>query len=228
MDWESFFTVVFIAVVAIGYLLLRYNRLHDEQVRKIIDQRVGNVKAQEAAAASAQPSSDQASSPAPVAKVQDNQKVSEERTVMDMWIKFLHDHNCDVHFDPNSDKTLWFSYQSGTFSLFISTRYLFNLVYPHIYVVSADDYEAISRVRRAINTLNMDSQSTMFYTFDAENKNMSVHMHHAGIIVPETRDFNGIMESMLYECFSVRWNFEQELRRLAASDAEENTSKKNK
>ena len=228
MDWESLFIVVFLAVVAIGYLLLRYNRLHDEQVRTIIDQRVGEGKAQEAAPASAQPSPKQASSPAPVAKVQDNKKASEERSVMDMWLVFLHDHNCDVHFDPNSDKTLWFTYRGGTFSLFISTKYLFNLVYPHIYVVPADDYEAISRVRRAINTLNMDSQSTMFYTFDAENKNMSVHMHHAGIIVPETRDFNGIMESMLYDCFNVRMNFERELLRLAVSDAEENTSKESK
>lgn len=89
-----------------------------------------------------------------------------KKTAMDLCLEFLHKYNCDVSFDEEDDSIIDFNFQGGFFRIEVWNDNVVNILYPDIYRVTLDDYDEISRVRKAINEFNSYQFGTMFYTIN--------------------------------------------------------------
>lgn len=256
MDGSLYF-VAFCVVAAVGYYAIRYNRRHAREVQDLLDSHANDDGTQDAAtsdprsasshtasSSSAQPvqASSQAASSSAQATQEDSQaassasaqnvheapKTSEERTVMDMWLRFLHDHNCDVQFDQDDNNVFWFSYQGIHFRVVVSNRTYFDLACPYIHSIAMDDYDGISCVRKVINEANACTAFTYFYVFDEQRSSVDVHMRRGCLVPQETRDADSLLSQLLNACFDARLQFYRVIWRMQAEEAQKSTASNTK
>lgn len=90
---------------------------------------------------------------------------------------------------------------------------------PDIYRVTLDDYDEISRVRKAINEFNSYQFGTMFYTINKETNSLRVHSRHIcnfpGIGVEQS---NIMLYSTLSAFFESRFRFFHFLNRVTEEE----------
>ncbi len=59
--------------------------------------------------------------------------------------------------------------------------------------VSTDDLTALSLMRRAINTCNMNDRATLFYTIDEENHTMGIHSQMEIVFTKEIPELTSLL-----------------------------------
>lgn len=138
---------------------------------------------------------------------------------MDLCLEFLHKYNCDVSFDEEDDSIIDFNFQGGFFRIEVWNDNVVNILYPDIYRVTLDDYDEISRVRKAINEFNSYQFGTMFYTINKETNSLRVHSRHIcnfpGIGVEQS---NIMLYSTLSAFFESRFRFFHFLNRVTEEE----------
>ena len=146
----------------------------------------------------------------------DNTKKSDEKgdetaqnkTAMDLCLEFLHKYNCDVCFDEEDDSIIDFSFQGGYFRIDVWNNNVVNILFPDIYRVTLDDYDEISRARKAINEINAYQFGTMFYTIDKATNSLRVHSRHVcSFFGIEVEQSNTLLHSTLSAFFESRLRF---------------------
>ena len=142
-----------------------------------------------------------------------------KKTAMDLCLEFLHKYNCDVSFDEEDDSIIDFNFQGGFFRIEVWNDNVVNILYPDIYRVTLDDYDEISRVRKAINEFNSYQFGTMFYTINKETNSLRVHSRHIcnfpGIGVEQS---NIMLYSTLSAFFESRFRFFHFLNRATEEE----------
>ena len=151
------------------------------------------------------------------AKVENGRKSNEPKE--DKYEQALHKYNCDVSFDEEDDSIIDFNFQGGFFRIEVWNDNVVNILYPDIYRVTLDDYDEISRVRKAINEFNSYQFGTMFYTINKETNSLRVHSRHIcnfpGIGVEQS---NIMLYSTLSAFFESRFRFFHFLNRVTEEE----------
>ena len=121
--------------------------------------------------------------------------------------------------EKEDDSIIDFNFQGGFFRIEVWNDNVVNILYPDIYRVTLDDYDEISRVRKAINEFNSYQFGTMFYTINKETNSLRVHSRHIcnfpGIGVEQS---NTMLYSTLSAFFESRFRFFHFLNRVTEEE----------
>ena len=84
--------------------------------------------------------------------------------------------------------------------------------------VDLDDLDDICHIRKAINTININSFLTMVYSIDQEGQRFAVHTKRQCLLVPQIPNIENYLAAMLAGFFDVQRSFREELDRLRRED----------
>ncbi len=131
-----------------------------------------------------------------------------ERTAMEMCLEFLHEYNCDVKFSESDENLCLVRFQGGDFYINVWNDRVIQVDYPEFHSTPLDDYDEISRIRKAINRVNIHDFFTLYYFIDEERQFLSVSAKKACFLPPEMKNTNNYLYSILTGCFEVARRFE--------------------
>ena len=98
------------------------------------------------------------------ADMQQEEKQEEPPHTRDLCIELLKQLNCEVFVSEEEENRLDFKYQGEIFVIYATNESFFIDIWdPRWYIVSLDDLEQMSNVRKAINTINNYSGTTIVY-----------------------------------------------------------------
>ena len=80
--------------------------------------------------------------------------------------------------------------------------------------VDLEDLDEVSRVRKAINIININSSLTMVYSIDQEHQRFVVHTKRQCLMIPEIPNIENYLASMLTGFFEVQRAFKEEMDKL--------------
>lgn len=137
----------------------------------------------------------------------------------DLCVEILRKLNCEVQFDEENENTLLFSYQGEDFRI-DTWNNCFTIVIWDVWwgTVDLDDLDDVSRIRKAINTMNINYSLTMVYSIDQENQRFAVHTKRPCLLIPEIPDIEHYLAAMLAGFFEIQRNFKDELDTLRRED----------
>ena len=148
------------------------------------------------------------------------QENAEERTAMTACLEFLHEYNCDVNFSQTDDTMCLVRFQGGTFYINVWNDHVAEVTFPNFHSVPLDDYDEISRVRKAINRVNAHDFFTLFYYIDEEQKQLSVYAKRACFLPSDMKHTSQYLFSVLSGCFEVARRFEDTLEAIKQEELE--------
>lgn len=148
-------------------------------------------------------------------------ETAKERTAWEMCLEFLHKHNCDVEFSEDDEKLCWTNFQGTLFCLVARNDHILEVYYPQFHDVPLNQYDEISRIRKAINRVNMHDFFTLYYNIDENQQSLSVSVKRACFLVPEMKDSNGYLYSTLTACFEVARKFMYTLDTIRREELEQ-------
>ena len=143
--------------------------------------------------------------------MEENQNLS----TRDLCVEVLRKLNCEVQFDEENEYTMFFTYQGENFRIDTWKDCLMIGIWDVWWgTVDLDDLDDICHIRKAINTININSSLTMVYSIDQEGQRFAVHTKRQCLLVPQIPNIENYLAAMLAGFFDVQRSFKEELGRL--------------
>lgn len=137
----------------------------------------------------------------------------------DLCVNVLRKLNCDVQFDEENSYRMSFTYQGETFQIDTWKDGLMILIWDTWWgSVDLDDLDDVSRIRKAINTININSSLTLVYSIDQENQRFAIHTKRQCLFIPQIPNIENYLSAMLSGFFEVQRSFKEELDKLRKED----------
>lgn len=147
--------------------------------------------------------------------MKENQNIS----TRDLCVEILRKLNCEVQFDEENEYTMFFTYQGENFRIDTWKDCLMIGIWDTWWgSVDLDDFDDICHIRKAINTININSFLTMVYSIDQEGQRFAVHTKRQCLLVPQIPNIENYLAAMLAGFFDVQRSFREELDRLRRED----------
>lgn len=150
-----------------------------------------------------------------------NNKMEEKQNIStrDLCVEILRKLNCEVQFDEENEYTMFFTYQGENFRIDTWKDCLMIGIWDTWWgTVDLDDLDDVSRIRKAINTVNINSFLTMVYSIDQEGQRFAVHTKRQCLLVPQIPNIENYLAAMLAGFFDVQRSFKEELDKLRRED----------
>ena len=151
-----------------------------------------------------------------------NDKNMEENhniSTRDLCVEVLRKLNCDVQFDEEDDSIMFFTYQGERFRIDTWKDCLMIGIWDTWWgTVDLDDLDDVSRIRKAINIVNINSFLTMVYSIDQEHQQFAVHTKRQCLVIPQIPNVENYLAAMLAGFFDVQRSFKEELHKLRRED----------
>lgn len=147
--------------------------------------------------------------------MEENQNIS----TRDLCVEVLRKLNCEIQFDEENEYTMYFTYQGEHFHIDTWKDCLMIGIWDTWWgTVDLDDLDDVSRIRKAINVVNINSFLTMVYSIDQEHQQFVVHTKRQCLLIPQIPDVEHYLASMLAGFFDVQRSFKEELDKLRRED----------
>ena len=149
-------------------------------------------------------------------KMEENQNLS----TRDLCAEVLRKLNCDVQFDEENEYNMYFTYQGENFSVDTWENGLMITIWDTWWgTVDLDDLDDVSRVRKAINNINVRQNLTLMYSIDEKGQKFAVHTKRQCLLIPQIPQIENYMAAMLTGFFDVQRSFKEEYDRLRLEEA---------
>lgn len=143
--------------------------------------------------------------------MEENQNIS----TRDLCAEVLRKLNCDVQFDEENEYNMYFTYQGENFSVDTWENGLMITIWDTWWgTVDLDDLDDVSRVRKAINNINVRQNLTLMYSIDEKGQKFAVHTKRQCLLIPQIPQIESYMAAMLTGFFDVQRSFKEEYDRL--------------
>lgn len=143
--------------------------------------------------------------------MEENQNIS----TRDLCVEILRKLNCKVQFDEENEYTMYFTYQGENFSVDTWENGLMITIWDTWWgTVDLDDLDDVSRVRKAINNINVRQNLTLMYSVDEKGQKFAVHTKRQCLLIPQIPQIENYMAAMLTGFFDVQRSFKEEYDRL--------------
>ena len=147
--------------------------------------------------------------------MEENQNISTRNLCAEVLRKL----NCEVQFDEENEYTMFFTYQGENFRIDTWKDCLMIGIWDVWWgTVDLDDLDDICHIRKAINTININSFLTMVYSIDLEGQHFAVHTKRQCLLVPQIPNIENYLAAMLAGFFDVQRSFREELDKLRRED----------
>ena len=159
---------------------------------------------------------------------QNNMEKEQNISTRDLCVEVLRKLNCEVQFDEENEYSMYFTYQGEHFHIDTWKDCLMIGIWDTWWgTVDLDDLDDVSRIRKAINIVNINSFLTMVYSIDQEHQQFVVHTKRQCLLIPQIPNLENYFAAMLAGFFDVQRSFKEELDKLRRED-ESLKSKENK
>lgn len=143
--------------------------------------------------------------------MKENQNIS----TRDLCVEILRKLNCEVQFDEENEYNMYFTYQGENFSVDTWENGLMITIWDTWWgTVDLDDLDDVSRVRKAINNINVRQNLTLMYSVDEKGQKFAVHTKRQCLLIPQIPQIENYMAAMLTDFFDVQRSFKEEYDRL--------------
>ena len=139
------------------------------------------------------------------ADMQQEEKQEEPPHTRDLCIELLKQLNCEVFVSEEEENRLDFKYQGEHFIIDATNESFFiNIWDPGWYVVPLDDLEQMSNVRKAVNTINNYSGTTIVYYIEEEGQKFILHSKRQCILPKDLPHVKEYLRALLDDFFAVQ------------------------
>ena len=154
---------------------------------------------------------DVSTQPEASADIQQEEKQAGPPRTKDLCIELLKQLNCKAAVAEEDENRLCFQYQGEHFIIDATNESFFIDIWdPRWYIVSLDDLEQMSNVRKAINTINNYSGTTIVYCIEEEEQKFVLHSKCHCILPKELPCVKEYLSALLNDFFTVKlWLSEQ-------------------
>ena len=140
-----------------------------------------------------------------------NMEENQNLSTRDLCAEVLRKLNCDVQFDEENEYNMHFSYQGENFSVETWEDGLMITIWDTWWgIVDLDNLDDVSRVRKAINTINVRQGFTLMYSIDEKSKKFAVHTKRQCLLIPQIPQIENYMVAMLTGFFDAQRSFKEE------------------
>ena len=144
-----------------------------------------------------------------------NMEENQNLSTRDLCAEVLRKLNCDVQFDEENEYNMYFTYQGENFSVDTWENGLMITIWDTWWgTVDLDDLDDVSRVRKAINNINVRQNLTLVYSIDEKGQKFAVHTKRQCLLIPQIPQIENYMAAMLTGFFDVQRSFKEEYDRL--------------
>ena len=144
-----------------------------------------------------------------------NMEENQNLSTRDLCAEVLRKLNCDVQFDEENEYNMYFTYQGENFSVDTWENGLMITIWDTWWgTVDLDDLDDVSRVRKAINNINVRQNLTLMYSVDEKGQKFAVHTKRQCLLIPQIPQIENYMAAMLTGFFDVQRSFKEEYDRL--------------
>lgn len=148
-----------------------------------------------------------------------NMEEKQNISTRDLCVEILRKLNCEVQFDEENGYTMYFTYQGENFRIDTWKDCLMVGIWDTWWgTVDLDDLDDVSRIRKAINTVNINSFLTLVYSIDQEHQQFAVHTKRQCLLISQIPNAERYMAAMLAGFFDVQRNFKEELDKIRRED----------
>ena len=125
----------------------------------------------------------------------------------ELCLEVLKNLNCQVSFDEEDPDSMLFNYQGENFMINASNECRMITIWDQFwYDVNLDNLEDVSRVRKAINSVNISIAPTLVYSFVEETNKMWVHTKLTALFDTEISDKQNYFRALFSCLFDAhRW-----------------------
>lgn len=149
-----------------------------------------------------------------------NMEENQNSSTRDLCAEVLRKLNCDVQFDEENEYNMYFTYQGENFSVDTWENGLMITIWDTWWgTVDLDDLDDVSRVRKAINNINVRQNLTLMYSIDEKGQKFAVHTKRQCLLIPQIPQIENYMAAMLTDFFDVQRSFKEEYDRLRLEEA---------
>lgn len=149
-----------------------------------------------------------------------NMEENQNLSTRDLCAEVLCKLNCDVQFDEENEYNMYFTYQGENFSVDTWENGLMITIWDTWWgTVDLDDLDDVSRVRKAINNINVRQNLTLMYSVDEKGQKFAVHTKRQCLLIPQIPQIENYMAAMLTDFFDVQRSFKEEYDRLRLEEA---------
>ena len=149
-----------------------------------------------------------------------NMEENQNLSTRDLCAEVLRKLNCDVQFDEENEYNMYFTYQGENFSVDTWENGLMITIWDTWWgTVDLDDLDDVSRVRKAINNINVRQNLTLMYSVDEKGQKFAVHTKRQCLLIPQIPQIENYMAAMLTGFFDVQRSFKEEYDRLRLEEA---------
>lgn len=149
-----------------------------------------------------------------------NMEENQNLSTRDLCAEVLRKLNCDVQFDEENEYNMYFTYQGENFSVDTWENGLIITIWDTWWgTVDLDDLDDVSRVRKAINNINVRQNLTLMYSIDEKGQKFAVHTKRQCLLIPQIPQIENYMAAMLTGFFDVQRSFKEEYDRLRLEEA---------
>ena len=148
---------------------------------------------------------DSGTQPEASADILQEEKQEEPPHTKDLCIELLKQLNCEVFVSEEEENRLDFKYQGEHFIIDATNESFFiNIWDPVWYVVPLDDLEQMSNVRKAVNTINNYSGTTIVYYIEEEGQKFILHSKRQCILPKDLPHVKEYLRALLDDFFAVQ------------------------
>lgn len=149
-----------------------------------------------------------------------NMEENQNLSTRDLCAEVLRKLNCDVQFDEENEYNMYFTYQGENFSVDTWENGLMITIWDTWWgTVDLDDLDDVSRVRKAINNINVRQNLTLMYSVDEKGQKFAVHTKRQCLLISQIPQIENYMAAMLTDFFDVQRSFKEEYDRLRLEEA---------
>ena len=139
----------------------------------------------------------------------------------DLFMKVLTSIGCQYQLEEGNDNRIFFAYQGEHFIADTSN----DIMYVHLWDthwehVELYDIDEVSRLKKAINTSNINSAVTTVFTIDEEGKNFDVHSKSTFPFISSMLNLEDYLKVELNEFFRSHQMVGTEMRKLREQEHE--------
>ena len=155
---------------------------------------------------------DGSTQPEASADIQQEEKQEEPPHTKDLCIELLKQLNCEVFVSEEEENRLDFKYQGEHFIIDATNESFFiNIWDPGWYVVPLDDLEQMSNVRKAVNTINNYSGTTIVYYIEEEGQKFILHSKRQCILPKDLPHVKEYLKALLGDFFTAQNKLREEI-----------------
>ena len=133
----------------------------------------------------------------------------------ELCLEELKNLNCQVSFDEEDPDSMLFNYQGENFMINASNECRMITIWDQFwYDVDLDNLEDVSRVRKAINSVNISIAPTLVYSFVEETHKMWVHTKLTALFDAEISDKQNYLRALFSVFFDAHRRLLAEIDRL--------------